>query len=196
MIKTIFIIGGVFLTSFAGFKIAGNISSLKQAGDNLIYKFKIDKWTVNSGSLGLKITATIINPDMNETFKFIYPQLLLLDENGYPFEASVIYDDTLKDKEYILEPRGQIIFDPFIIKVSISSMISILAKVVKANLSQYIQLSTQIASALITRDFSKIDNTQLNNLLSSQTEEINKNLKGRLLTRVNGINVSYDFELI
>lgn len=196
MFKAILILGGFFLASYGGYKFVGGAASIKQANDNLIYKFVIDKWTIVKGKLGLKVTATVINPDLNETFKFLYPQLLLLDSSGYPFEASVMYDESLKDKEYALEPRGQITFDPFLISVSIFSMLQILAKVVAANAKDYMALSLQVAKAIVSSDTSAIDQTQLNTLLSAQTAEINKNFKGRLITRVNGINVSYDFNLV
>jgi len=196
IIQTIAFVSSIGLLAFAGVKAAGKISSLKQASENLLYKIKVDKWTVSKGALGLKVTPTIINPDLNETFKVLYPQLLLLDENGVPFEASMMYDESLKDKIYEIAPRGKVAFDPVIIRINILSIISILSKIVKANLSDYIALSAQIASAIILKDASKINTTQLEALLNAQSFEINKNLKGRLLTRVNGINVSYDFDLV
>jgi hypothetical protein len=196
MFKALLIIGGLFAGTYGLFRFTGGAASLKQASDNLIYKFKISKWTINSGNLNLAIDCTIINPDLNESFKLLYPQLLLIDSSSYPFEASVIYDETLKDKEYTLEPRGQLIFDTFIIHISLKSLLSIFMKVAKANLSSYSAAVLQITKAILLKDISQIDTVYLNSLIEPTLTEIKKNIKGRIITRLNGIQVSYDFDLV
>jgi hypothetical protein len=196
MIKGLFILGAILAGTYGVFKFTGSAASLKQANDNLIFKFSLEKWAIFDGKFRAKVLATIINPDLNETFKLLYPQILLIGKSGYPFEASAITDETLKTKEYSILPRSEITLDPFYVFVSIKTMLGILTKIISANISDYKTLLPQILTAITTLDLSVIDSTLMTKLLTEQKAAINLNFKIRIISRLNGVQISYDLALV
>ena len=69
-------------------------------------------------------------------------------------------------------------------------------KVAKANVSMYSAAILQITKAILMKDITQIDTVYLNSLIEQTLTEIKKNIKGRIITRLNGIQVSYDFDLV
>jgi len=169
----------------------GKTASLRIAAKNILWTIKLDKWKFTKGKFQTSIIININNPDLNENINVLFPQVEVFDKDKEPIQLSTV-PDALIDKTYTILSRKEITFDPIVMEVPFMQFFKLLKTIGIASMPEFKSLYQNILLNLLTP--AKIDITLMDDLFSKQATTINANYSGKITTRINGLQIIYEFK--
>jgi len=197
--KGIVLFTGIFVFNYLTTKLIGTISSWQQAANNLLVTAQMGKWKFVEKKFQVSVNITLNNVDYNQTLKVLYPTFIITDAKDpskKAIKATESTDDVLKTKIYKITPMEKVTIDPIVVELGFWELVKYLKPIIAASGSNFTALLTNITAAAMTGSIANIDATLLTNFLENSSTAINENFGGRLKTRVNGLQISYDFKLV